>query len=240
MLRPVAKKSLAAEVFEQLREHIVSGGVKPGENLPSERVLSEMLQVNRGAVREGLKRLEQAGLVAVQHGGSTQVLDYRSSGGLELLGALVVRQGQVDTRVARSILELRAALGPEVARACARRKAAGDLGAIVEEMRAARGDLPALQSLAMRFWAEVVKGADGLAWQLAFSSLEKSYGLVQGHLTQLLASELSATNDYAALARAIERGSADAAGKHAAAIVAHGNAAVGKVLEALDRKGGKK
>ena len=63
---------------------------------------------------------------------------------------------------------------------------------------------------------------------------------MQDHLTQLLASELSATDDYAALARAIERGSVDAAGKHAAAIVAHGTAAVTKVLEALDRKGGKK
>ena len=55
-------------MYEQLRDHIVSGDVAPGASLPSERVLSERLGVNRAAIREGLKRLEQAGLVAIQQG----------------------------------------------------------------------------------------------------------------------------------------------------------------------------
>jgi DNA-binding FadR family transcriptional regulator len=234
VLRPVAKKSLATSVFEELRDHILGGEARPGDTLPSERVLADMLKVNRGAVREGLRRLEQAGLVAVKQGGATQVLDFKRTAGLELLGALVVRSGRVDTRVARSVLELRSALGPEVARACARAKAARGLGPVVEAMRAAKGDLPALARLAMQFWGEVVRGADGVAWQLAYNSLEASYGLVQEHLVHVLADELMATDDYAALAAAIARGDERAAGQRAAAIVARGEAAVRRVLDALD------
>jgi GntR family transcriptional regulator, transcriptional repressor for pyruvate dehydrogenase complex len=234
MLKPVEKKSLGTAVYEQLREAIVGGGFEAGATLPSERVLSEMLNVNRGAVREGLKRLEQAGLVAIQHGGATQVLDFRNSGGLELLGALVVREGRVDTRAARSILELRSAIGVEVVRACARRRASGDLDRIVEAMRSSKGDLPALQRLAMDFWAEVVDGADGLAWRLAFNSMARAYGLVAEHLAHVLADELTATADYAALARAIARGDEDGAVKRAQAIVGRGTRAVGEVLQALD------
>ena len=236
MFRPVEKKSLATAVYEQLREHIVSGEASPGSPLPSERVLSELLKVNRGAVREGLRRLEQAGLVAVSQGGATQVLDYKKSGGLEVLGALVVRDGKIDTRVARSILDLRSTLGQELARTCAKKRAAGRLDEIVEAMKAKKGDLPALQGLALQFWEEVVRGADGIAWQLAFNSMRASYGLIQEHLLHVLSEELQATREYAALARAVGRGEEEAAAKHAAAIVGLGAQAIEKVLGALDRK----
>ena len=110
MFKPVSRTSLADSVFAQLRDHIVSGDLRPGAALPAERILAEQLGVNRGAVREGLKRLEQAGLVAKQHGGSTRVLDFTNTGGLELLAALIVREGRLNTRIARSVLELRSAL----------------------------------------------------------------------------------------------------------------------------------
>ncbi|MFO0547632.1 MAG: GntR family transcriptional regulator [Polyangiaceae bacterium] len=238
MFRPVEKKSLATSVFEQLRDHIVRGEARPGDALPSERVLSEKLKVNRGAVREGLRRLEQAGLVAVSQGGATQVLDFTRTAGLELLGALVVREGRVDTRVARSILELRSALGPEVARACARRRATGALPKIVAEMRAANGDAKRLSELAMSFWAEVVRGADGLAWQLAFNSLRASYGLVEEHLAEVMLEEHASTAEYARLADVIAAGDEAAAAKVAGALVVRGQRAFAHVLDAIDREDG--
>ena len=66
-------RRLASErVHERLRADVLSGRVAPGEPLPSERVLSEELGVNRHAVREAVKRLQQAGLVTVSHGGATR------------------------------------------------------------------------------------------------------------------------------------------------------------------------
>ena len=62
MFKPIERKSLSRSVFEQLSEQILRGALSPGDNLPGERSLSDVLGVNRGAVREALKRLEQARL----------------------------------------------------------------------------------------------------------------------------------------------------------------------------------
>ncbi|MGB1580837.1 MAG: FadR/GntR family transcriptional regulator [Nevskiales bacterium] len=69
MFEAVAKQSLSEAVFDQLRSRIIRGDLSAGDELPSERILCDMLGVNRGAVREGIKRLQQAGLVQVRHGG---------------------------------------------------------------------------------------------------------------------------------------------------------------------------
>src|SRR5690348_9206426 len=112
-LQPVARQSVSDAVFEQLRDEILSGRLTPNEALPAERTLTEVLGVNRQAVREALKRLHQAGLVEISHGGSTRVRDYRSSAGLDLLETLLIAaDGSIDARVARSIMEMRACIGP--------------------------------------------------------------------------------------------------------------------------------
>lgn len=81
MFQPIPRKLFALEVFEQFKERIVHGEVRPGASLPAERTLAAMLNVTRNAVREGLKRLEQVGLVAIRQGGATQVLEYRRNAG---------------------------------------------------------------------------------------------------------------------------------------------------------------
>ena len=85
-MAPTGGANLASgEVHRRLREQILSGELAPGDPIPSERALSEELGVNRHAVREALKRLQQAGLVRISQGGATRVLDWRDSAGLEVL-----------------------------------------------------------------------------------------------------------------------------------------------------------
>ena len=93
MFEQVKKQSLSNAVFEQLRDRIVRGDMEVGDPLPAERILAEKLGVNRSAVREGLKRLEQAGLVAISQGGKTKVLNFKKTGGLELLAAMMLKEG---------------------------------------------------------------------------------------------------------------------------------------------------
>ena len=120
MFQTVEKRSLSEAVYAQLRDRILSDELSAGEELPSERVLTELLGVNRGAVREALKRLQQARLIAVRHGGATQVLDWRREAGLEMLPSLLVSaSGQINTEVARGILSLRQSLAPTIAAAAA-------------------------------------------------------------------------------------------------------------------------
>src|SRR6476620_9895203 len=114
-LQPVRRRSVPDEVFEQLALEVVGGSLGPGEPLPSERRLAELLGVSRPAVREALQRLSHAGLVEVRQGDTTTVRDFRRLGGMDLLPRLLVVGGQLDLKVARSILEARLYVGPKIA-----------------------------------------------------------------------------------------------------------------------------
>src|SRR4051812_28039866 len=179
--------------------------MKAGAALPAERALCVALDVNRGAVREALKRLAQARLVSVQHGGASRVLDFRSSAGLELLPDLLLTAGGgFDPVVIRSVIEMRSALAPDIARLAAARggRAVADaLGVIVAAM-ASTTDLRQLQALALDFWSALVDGTQNVAYRLAYNSLRQTYDKCMDLLTQALADELGDLDGYAAIASA--------------------------------------
>ena len=62
-------------IHADLREAILLGALAPGDAVPSERELVRAPGVNRHAVREAVKRLQQARLVQVSQGGATRVLN---------------------------------------------------------------------------------------------------------------------------------------------------------------------
>lgn len=166
-------------VHEQLRQEILGGRLAPGAAVPSERVLAEQLGVNRHAVREALKRLEQAGLVQISQGGPTRVLDWRERGGLEVLLDLIDDPGELPPEeLLRAVLELRACIGADASRRCAVRASADArerIAALAAEVAAARapggaGDETALATYD-ELWREIVVGAGNLAYRLALNSL---------------------------------------------------------------------
>lgn len=235
--KPVRKKSLADSVFDQLRHRILSGELEPGETLPAERALAEKLEVNRGAVREALKRLEQARLITIRHGGNTRVLNYRRTAGTDLLSALLVDEsGGLNIRVARSVIEMRSALAPSIARLCARRgrHVVDRLDEIVNTMEEARGELATLQAASLDFWGTLVEGSENIAYRLAFNSLSESYGHFADLLTDALAEEFEAIDEYRALRDAVAEGREEDAAKHADEIIGLGASILMDVLESLE------
>ncbi len=72
------KKKILDEVYDQLLSLITNGKVKPGEQLPPERVLARDLKVSRQSIREALKRAESKGLVKVRQGEGTFILSAAS------------------------------------------------------------------------------------------------------------------------------------------------------------------
>lgn len=72
-LKQPRKITLVASIVEQLVEHIQSGALKPGDKLPSERQLIQMLGVGRSSVREALQGLVMMGLVEVRPGHGSYV-----------------------------------------------------------------------------------------------------------------------------------------------------------------------
>jgi GntR family transcriptional regulator, transcriptional repressor for pyruvate dehydrogenase complex len=240
MFKPVEKKSLADAVFEQLREQIVSGRMEPGDALPAERALSDMLGVNRGAVREALKRLEQARLITIQQGGSTRVLDFRETAGTDLLSALLVRpDGTVDTRVARSVLEMRSALAADAARHAARRATSEQrarLDAICKTMHEQRDDILALQELSMAFWKTLVEASDNVAYQLSLNSLDESYSKFKHVMLHVMAEELSNREGYLAILRAVAERDEEEAAHAALLVVGTGQRRLEGLLARLDQQ----
>lgn len=239
MLQAIERKSLSDAVFEQLRARIVAGALPAGETLPSERALCETLQVNRGALREALKRLEQAGLVEIRHGGATRVRDFRAAAGPELLTALLVREdGTLDARVAAGVLEVRMAVAPDIARLAARRgrEAAGDLRGLVAEMEAADGDLAALQDASIRFWERLVRAADNVAYRLLYNALQATYDQIRGEMRAALSAELRNVAEYRAMAEAVDAGDERASEAAARRLLGRNTEDLLAALEALRGK----
>jgi DNA-binding FadR family transcriptional regulator len=137
-------------------------------------VLAHELGCNRHAVREAVKRLQQAGLVAVSHGGATRVLDWRASGGLDLLAQLpfTAPDQPPDPALLRSILELRLCVGVDAARRCAERAPAAVVDALRAGLDKQRDAAPAHAPLLYaQLWDHVIDGADNIAYRLAYNSL---------------------------------------------------------------------
>jgi len=236
-LTPLPRASLSEGVFDQLRDRILAGEMAVGEPLPSERVLAEQLGVNRGAVREGLKRLQQAQLVKVRHGGATEVLNWRDTGGLELLPHLLVdSHGRLQTEAARGILALRQALAPSVAAAAAQQQDPATADALDQHLEALRtaGDAGQRQQHAFAYWAALVAGSGNLGFRLAFNAMEHTYRRIWGLLTQVMDAEFRDTTTLAALSQAIRHGRAEEAEALARGYVAIGTQAMQTLLAAHD------
>jgi GntR family transcriptional regulator, transcriptional repressor for pyruvate dehydrogenase complex len=157
-------------VHERLRRDILTGALAPGDAVPSERALAERLGVGRHAVREALKRLQQAGLVRISQGGATRVLDWRDSGGLEVLLDLLEGSQVPPPELLRSVLEMRATIGVDAARRCAVRadaRARAEVQRLAERVAAGTDVDDAYAEL----WEAIVAGSGNVAYRLALHSL---------------------------------------------------------------------
>jgi DNA-binding FadR family transcriptional regulator len=206
-----AKVSDAVHVY--LRDRILSGELEPGASVPSERELSERLGVNRHAVREAINRLQQARLVQVSQGGPTRVLDWRLTGGLELIVDLVRDPGrELAVPLVRSVVELRACIGVDAARRCAERAplTVRQRAAELAERAAATHELSARSEANTELWIHLVTGSDNLAYRLALNSLLEGVA-EHPELDALLNRPDEDAEYYRWLARALLDGDAGAA-----------------------------
>ncbi|MEU6239511.1 GntR family transcriptional regulator [Kitasatospora sp. NPDC047058] len=170
---PIKRESVSDQLFAVLRDRILSGRLPAGSALTAERDLAAEFGVNRHAVREAVKRLQQARLVEVSQGGRTRVLDWRASAGLDL--AFDVAQGNaVFAGLQRDAMEMRACIGADAARLCAERRSPETAAAIVEAAEAygaIGADLAALDTADVALWRLVVAGSGNLAYLLSFNTL---------------------------------------------------------------------
>lgn len=234
------QKPLGERLYDELCRDIISGRIEPGANLLPERKLAEARGLNRGAVREAMKRLAQMRLIQTVHGGGNRVSAWQQAAGLELLPDLLVNEsGLPNFDMLRSLLEMRASLGVDAARLAAQRaepEQVQTLQAVIEQMRRRPNDIEHLQAEVQRFWAALVQAAGNQVYVMAFNSVDMCWQRYGAHLRHLLSDELRAINQYQAIADACRKRDADLAAKHAAQLVRMASTQIDKAAAGLQQR----
>jgi DNA-binding FadR family transcriptional regulator len=233
-LQPVIRRSVPEAVFDQIATDVLSGEMRPGTALPSERRLAAVFGVSRPAVREAHKRLSAASLVEVRQGGVTTVRDFRRHAGLDLLPQLLFRNGEFDASVFRSILEARLRIGPKVAELAAEQHGP-ELAALLED--SLRGledseDPVEWQRVTLGFWDHMVDSSGSIVFRLMYNPFRAAYERALAVLAAAMNAEVNRTDTYRELAEAICAGDAANARKAAQDVLELANSTM---LAALDR-----
>jgi len=143
------------ELFiSKIEQQIFSGRLKPGDKLPSERQLQDETKISRSVVHAGLVKLEKDGLIEIKPRCGAFVTDYKVTGTLDALYALIRHNGGTMTKSQiTSFFEMRIAIEGVALKKLAVNhsdQAIAELEAIIEEAKeiAAQRD-PDRSALAM-------------------------------------------------------------------------------------------
>lgn len=119
-LTPPKKTTVVEDIVEQVTSQIQEGLLQPGDRLPAERRMMEMLNVSRASVREAIQSLAGMGIVDARVGEGTFVKEIRPHLALEMELRQMARSAQRQERlhllesrtvVEKGILELAIANG---------------------------------------------------------------------------------------------------------------------------------
>jgi GntR family transcriptional repressor for pyruvate dehydrogenase complex len=127
--KAAGKSGQELQVLDYLRGQLVSGGLKAGMKLPSERALGETLGVSRGYVRKALAKLEHYGLIETLPQRGTIVVGL----GTKAISGLIASIGSFDeTFEPASLFEIRTLLETFAARRAAERSKPDDVAEILK------------------------------------------------------------------------------------------------------------
>ncbi|MDB4941769.1 MAG: Transcriptional regulator, GntR family protein [Labilithrix sp.] len=218
VLGPLGERApLSIAVARRLREAIVSGAMKVGTELPSEKDLARDLGVGRSTIREALRILQAQGLLS---GGDTvSTVRPRVTADLTLGIAAttmenVLRLGRVPLR---DLVELRVLVEGAALRHAAAHPAPAAIAEAHEAVRAMKGagggrsvDIDTFRAADLRFHRSLLAACGNVAFSLVMDVLRNA---VLGHLGEQLlrvpnAREAMAvlTREHEAILSAVEQG----------------------------------
>ena len=132
MFKKISPRKISDEIIEQFKEMLNKGELKPGDELPSERELAEMIGVSRPPLREALNALNTMGFIEIRPRSKIVVRSIVE----KFLGDPVSMLIAEDMEKLFELLEIRRAMESWVAYSAAKRASREDIekiGRIIEK-----------------------------------------------------------------------------------------------------------
>jgi GntR family transcriptional repressor for pyruvate dehydrogenase complex len=123
MLKAIRKTRIYEEVVNQVHDMVREGKFKAGDQLPSERELSETFKVSRTSVREALRALETQGLIVSRTGAGNFVAELPIESLVAPLAAMLIE----EKSALADIFEMRKVIEPHIASLAAERATKRDI-----------------------------------------------------------------------------------------------------------------
>ena len=153
---------LATVVVEELASRIVAGSLPEGAVLPTEAALCDEFGFSRTVLREGLKLLEERGLVRVEQGRGTTVQPRELWNLLDPTVLRIALRHDTDMNLLDNLVTVRCLLEAEMARVAASRLTddnLADLARNIEQMKAAVADYTEFRRLDQEFHRLLMKAS---------------------------------------------------------------------------------
>ncbi len=161
-------------VSHAIAREIMEGRLPPGSRLPTEQVLASQFGVNRSTVREGIRLLEETGLIRRE--GDKRLTVIRPS--YDSVSDRTTQAMILHEITFRELWEAMMAIEPEAA-ALAAQKRRHDVRTRISDnlahTRLALSDIPRLISLDIEFHALVAQGTDNRALMIARNPLSQLF-----------------------------------------------------------------
>lgn len=172
-LQPITRaERLSDQVAARLQSLVLDNAIKPGEKLPSERELCELLGVSRTVVREAVRSLAVKGLLEVRRGGGTSVRAPDTALVSEMM-TMMLRTGSSDVAFTH-VQEVRRLLEVEIAGLAAERRDDDDLTRMavqIEDMLAHEDDPQGWAAADVAFHAAIATATHNPLYSVLLSSI---------------------------------------------------------------------
>ena len=176
----IKRVSVVDATVSYIKQQIVEGAIKPGEQLPSERALQELLGVSRFTLREALARLSALGIVEITHGKGAFIAREMNPSSLENVFFPLFANQNIQSLI--DFFEARMLIESEAVRLCALRRTREDLEnlkEILEKSEAALEDPLMFGELDFLFHNKVSQAAGNIF-------IDKMMGCLNEHIKKYL------------------------------------------------------
>ena len=180
ILDPLRVQSLKEACILRLESMILSGELKIGARLPSERDLAARLEISRPVLHEALVDLALKGLVRIVPRHGVFINDYRRDGSCAILSSLLsYNNGEFDPQFTQSLLDMRINMEVECARLAAQHHTPSQLAELNEllkkEAAIDRRDVEALTELDFKFHLFIAIASGNMVYPLIINSFKGVY-----------------------------------------------------------------